>query len=88
MQCFVFTSLVRCNFENRLFQFSGVEENLISEGQCLLPFVFFKNDSRLFKKKKKAVLRSDKQKITVTKKKNVVIENQNASHTFFFHGWG
>lgn len=86
MQYFVFTSLVRCNFENRLFQFSGVEENLISEGQCLLPFVFFKNDSRLLKKKKKAVLRSDKQKITVTKK-NVVIENQNASHTFFFHGW-
>lgn len=85
MQYFVFTSLVRCNFENRLFQFSGVEENLISEGQCLLPFVFFKNDSRLLKKKK-AVLRSDKQKITVTKK-NVVIENQNASHTFFFHGW-
>lgn len=86
MQYFVFTSLVRCNFENRLFQFSGVEENLISEGQCLLPFVFFKNDSRLLKKKKKSVLRSDKQKITVTKK-NVVIENQNASHTFFFHGW-
>lgn len=86
MQYFVFTSLVRCNSENRLFQFSGVEENLISEGQCLLPFVFFKNDSRLLKKKKKAVLRSDKQKITVTKK-NVVIENQNASHTFFFRGW-